>query len=139
MPQLNVGTLPVILAGPVVRRLTKSSVSAWLALSRPDPVTLQVTPPDDDPLLSPEHRGNAPPVRLEPLVDHGHRSRAPGVNLPPVYSYHLTSDGWPEQAKPDWTRFSLGRPQPTVPDAAHRPRQPGVAAHVGPQPARERS
>ena len=39
---LDVAHLPAVLAGPVLRRLTRTSVAVWVALSRPGDVTLTV-------------------------------------------------------------------------------------------------
>lgn len=39
---LDVGALPGIVCGPVVRRLTRTQVSIWLATVAPDPITLTV-------------------------------------------------------------------------------------------------
>src|SRR4051794_10647202 len=39
---LDVGSLPRIVCGPVLRRLTRTSVSVWLACVAPDPITLTV-------------------------------------------------------------------------------------------------
>ncbi len=39
---LDVGGLPGIVCGPIVRRLTRSRVSIWVATVAPDPITLIV-------------------------------------------------------------------------------------------------
>lgn len=39
---LDVGALPGIVCGPIVRRLTRTQVSIWLATVAPDPITLTV-------------------------------------------------------------------------------------------------
>ena len=39
---LELSQLPAVLAGPILRRLTRTSVTVWMALSRSDGVTLTV-------------------------------------------------------------------------------------------------
>ena len=39
---LDVGALPGIVCGPIVRRLTRTQVSIWLATVAPDPISLTV-------------------------------------------------------------------------------------------------
>ena len=39
---LSLGSLPGIVAGPILRRLTRTSVSVWVACVAPDPITLKV-------------------------------------------------------------------------------------------------
>ena len=39
---LDLGSLPGIVCGPVLRRLTRTSVSVWVACLEPDPITLTV-------------------------------------------------------------------------------------------------
>ncbi len=40
---LVIGALPGIVAGPVLRRLTRTEVSVWVAVVEPDPITLRVS------------------------------------------------------------------------------------------------
>ncbi|MFI8997783.1 peptidoglycan-binding protein [Streptomyces sp. NPDC053542] len=42
LPTLNIAALPLVLAGPIVRRVDRSSVTVWLALKAPRKVTLDV-------------------------------------------------------------------------------------------------
>lgn len=42
LPTLNVAALPLVLAGPIVRRVDRNSVTVWLALKAPRKVTLDV-------------------------------------------------------------------------------------------------
>lgn len=98
-------SLPAILCGPIVRRLTRTQVSVWVALSRGDAVSLHV-----------QEQGNSAnlttvtemPVRigrhlyLAVLTVDG----VSGGNFQPATTYHywLTSPGWP--AAPDWSGFA---------------------------------
>ena len=41
---LDLGLLPVIVAGPIVRRLTRTEVTVWVACIEPDALTLTVRP-----------------------------------------------------------------------------------------------
>ncbi|MCA9870238.1 MAG: hypothetical protein KC487_07635, partial [Anaerolineae bacterium] len=47
VPAYDPNTLPVILCGPIVRRLTRNQVSVWVALSVGDPITLHVRRQND--------------------------------------------------------------------------------------------
>ena len=40
---LSLKSLPVIVAGSVVRRLTRTKISVWVALTEPDDITLRVS------------------------------------------------------------------------------------------------
>src|SRR5690349_18701148 len=42
LPSLDVAALPLVLAGPIVRRVDRGSVTVWLALKAPRKVTLDV-------------------------------------------------------------------------------------------------
>ncbi|MFB7448213.1 hypothetical protein [Streptomyces sp. NPDC056194] len=42
LPTLNIAALPLVLAGPIVRRVDRNSVTVWLALKAPRKVTLDV-------------------------------------------------------------------------------------------------
>ena len=65
VPSIDVTALPAVLAGPMIRRLTRTQVSVWVALSRGDDVTLTVRreePPDGAPIV--EVSATTKPLRI---------------------------------------------------------------------------
>ena len=101
---LDVASLPALLAGPILRRLTRTTVAVWVALSRSDDVTLVVQVAADSTQTS---SATGTPVRVGTnlwlmtlSVD------APGGQFfaGTAYTYHLSSPGWP--AEPDWAALS---------------------------------
>ncbi|ONH60007.1 hypothetical protein CcI49_15010 [Frankia sp. CcI49] len=110
---LQVAALPGIIAGPVLRRVTRTKVSVWLALSRPDPVTLHVRRAGVP--ASEIAAGSATPVRvggsLWIVVVTG---TAPGGQFTAgdLYEYRISSPGWPE---PNWGEVSIGTGRPAFP------------------------
>jgi len=108
---LNVGALPAILAGPVLRRLTRTKVSVWVALTRGSDVSLAVRvagQPITEIVSAP-----MTPLRVGTnlwfaviTADAPGGSFAAGL----LYEYKLTSPGWPQ---PNWTDVAIGTAQPT--------------------------
>jgi hypothetical protein len=45
---LNTASLPAVLAGPILRRLTRTSVCVWVALSKSNPIRLHVLNNDQE-------------------------------------------------------------------------------------------
>jgi|1186.fasta_scaffold223036_2 hypothetical protein len=80
---LDVSTLPGIIAGPILRRLTRTRVSLWVALTRPQQVTLHVRPAGDP--GGEIEAGSATPVKVGTslwiaVVTGGAGARAAPVN-----------------------------------------------------------
>jgi hypothetical protein len=99
---LDIAGLPAVLAGPVLRCLTRTSVSVWLALSRADDVTLHVQAAGDP---TQSVSATATPVRVGSslwlvTVTAGGQFAA-GTR----YRYRLTSAGWPSE--PDWPALAF--------------------------------
>ena len=100
---LDLGTLPVVLAGPILRRLTRGDVSVWVALGVDDDVTLHV------------RRSGAPATETQTTVTPIRVGRnlhlavitAAGVDAGSFtagtrYEYWLSSPGWPVARSPAW-------------------------------------
>jgi hypothetical protein len=102
---LNVAHLPAVLAGPVLRRLTRTSVAVWVALSRSDDVTLTVRLASDPAQSS---SATATPLRVgSNLWLLTLTASAPGgqYTAGAAYTYELNSPGWAEA--PDWPTLSF--------------------------------
>src|SRR6266700_1711042 len=65
----HMANLPLVLSGPIVRRVEPGSVTVWLALKEPRRVTLRVCVQDDTGTLNPCIEGTHTTVRLG---DHLH-------------------------------------------------------------------
>ena len=109
---LSVNTLPVLLAGPVLRRLTRNSVAVWAALSAAGDVTLHVQQ-----LGQPgtEQTTTATPARLGQnlwlVVLH---LQAANFQAGVTYEYWLSSPNWPAPRVPNWNDFGYrGASRPT--------------------------
>ncbi len=99
---LNLDGLPAVLAGPMVRRLTRTDVTVWVALRLSDDVTLNIRPAGSADLpvtttVSPTRIGRN--LWLAVLT-----GQAPDSDFNPGadYEYWLSSPGWPAAATPDW-------------------------------------
>ena len=106
---LPLGSLPGFVAGPVLRRLTRTEVSVWVAVLEPDPITLRVS-----------RRGPAGPApttaTLQPAQVGANlwmavlTAGAPGGAFEPgqIYEYELTApwDSTPSR-RTDWAALSL--------------------------------
>ena len=111
---LDVGSLPAVLAGPVLRIVTRTHASVWLALSRADHVVLHVqvaAQPGTEVASAP-----ATPVQLGShlwLVTV--TVTAPGGQFAAgqLYEYRLTSAGWP--VEPTWDNLAIGTTLPAFP------------------------
>ncbi len=98
---LDPNLLPVVVCGPIIRRLTRTSVSVWVALSRGSDVTLDVT-----------QAGNAIGSSTETPVRVGVRlwlsvltvtlNGAQQFQAGTLYNYDLSSPQWPAARTPDW-------------------------------------
>ena len=110
---IDAGGLPSVLAGPILRRLTRTDVAVWLAASRPDAVTLRVNPAGQ---AAPATTGTATPTRVGShvwLVTV--RASAPGGQFAAgsLYEYRLTSNGWPTE--PNWAELAIDTALPSFP------------------------
>ena len=110
---LDIGSLPAIVAGPVLRRLTRTQVSVWVALVRASDVTLAVRVAG----LPITEVTSAPvaPLRVGTnLWMATITADAPGGSFDAgrLYEYKLTSPGW---AQPNWADVAIGTPQPAFP------------------------
>lgn len=110
---LDLGSLPRIVCGPVLRRLTRTSVSVWVACLEPDPITLTVRrreaggPPPASVTTTPTRVG----AKLWMTVL---TAGAPGGTFEPgrVYEYELTA-AWAVVRPIPWGDLSL--PNATLP------------------------
>jgi hypothetical protein len=101
---LDVAGLPAVLAGPILRRLTRTTVAVWVALSTGDDVTLTVHPSND--------AAQTATATTKPIQVGSHLwlttiiVQAPGGQFASgtAYSYTLSSPGW--AAEPDWPSLS---------------------------------
>jgi hypothetical protein len=111
---LNVDTLPVLLAGPILRRLTRTSVSVWAALSVADNVTLHVQQLNQP---ATEQTTAATPVRVGQNLWLAVLTLQVGnFQAGQIYEYWLTSPNWPASRSPTWPQFGYrGATRPTFP------------------------
>lgn len=113
---LVVAGLPIVLCGPIVRRLTRRSVTVWMALSDGSDVTLAVTDAGTGAAMgtvtaSPTRVGQALWLSMLTIDLAAPATFAAGT----LYDYALTSPGWPAGRAPDWVGqgFTIGRPLPS--------------------------
>jgi hypothetical protein len=118
MGPLDLSGTSAVLAGPIVRRLTRTEVAIWVAVRLPDDVTLHV------------RRTGAPATETQVTATPARIGRhlyvavleATGVDAGSfaagsTYEYWFSSAGWPANRTPDWgsATFSYGAPTPTFP------------------------
>lgn len=112
---LDVGTLPAVLAGPVLRRLTRTQVSVWVALSRGSDVTLHVRLAGQP--ATEEVTATATPTRVGSdlwlAVLSGGAPAGGTFAAGTLYEYRLSSAGWP--AEPAWGDLAIGTGLPAFP------------------------
>jgi hypothetical protein len=104
---LNVASLPGIVAGPVVRRLTRTSVSVWVACVAPDQLTLKVRRRGAP---APETTVTAAPARVGAnLWIAVLTAGAPGGNFATgqIYEYELTAPWEATRGAIPWGNLSL--------------------------------
>jgi hypothetical protein len=104
---INPAVLPVIVSGPIVRRLTRTRVHVWVALSVGDPVQLTIFDTSGNATAS----ATTMPLRIGAALWVAVLS-ADGVTggefvAGSIYEYSLSSPGWPAERAPDWTTFSI--------------------------------
>ena len=138
---LPISSLPRIVCGPVLRRLTRASVSVWVACLEPDPITLTVRR---------RGAGPAPPsVTVTPTRVGANlwmtvlTAGAPGgaFEAGEVYEYELTA-AWaaPRRIPIPWGDLSL--PNATLPTFLAPPATAAglvVCPHLVPEAARRRA
>ena len=102
---INVNQLPALIAGPILRRLTRTSITVWAAFSMGADVTLHVAASDD---ASSGEQTSVTPVRIgsnlwiaalsltAQQIDGGQ------FIAKKAYEYWLTSAGWPTSRCPVW-------------------------------------
>lgn len=112
---LDTNTLPAVLAGPVLRRVTRSQMSVWVGLSLGSEVTVHVrvagqpaTEVTGTP-ATPTQVGLHLWLAVVQAGSPGGPTFAPGS----LYEYRLTSPGWP--AEPNWADLAIGTTQPAFP------------------------
>lgn len=113
------GSLPGILAGPILRRVTRTAASVWVALSKPDPVSLRIRlagVPGSEIVA-----GTAQPVRVGSnlwlavvtgTAPDGGGGGGAQFAAGSLYEYRLTSPGWPE---PAWADVAIDTALPAFP------------------------
>lgn len=97
----------------MLRRLTRTQASVWVALSRADPVTLHIRPAGQP--AGEISAGTATPVQggsnlWLTVVSGG--APAGTFDAGQLYEYRLTSPGW---AEPNWSALALGTSLPAFP------------------------
>jgi hypothetical protein len=103
---LDSAALPAVLAGPILRRLTRSSICVWVALSRPGPVTLHVRLADNS---ASEVTTTSEPVQVGlHLWLTAVTAAAPAGSFAAgsLYEYWLSSPSWPSE--PNWPGLAFG-------------------------------
>lgn len=110
---LDPASLPAIVAGPILRAVTRARAAVWIALTDGSPVTLHLRPAGQP--AGEVAAGTFTPVqvgsRLWLAVVTGD---APGgaFTSGQIYEYRLSSPGWPE---PNWLDLAIGTSLPAFP------------------------
>ncbi|MEJ1337576.1 MAG: hypothetical protein RPU34_07630 [Candidatus Sedimenticola sp. (ex Thyasira tokunagai)] len=110
-PLLDLDNKPAILAGPIVRKLTRTSVSVWIALSSATPVTLQIRATSSNQQGS----GSATPIQVGDNIYlalittdgvDGSGEFLPGEH----YQYWITPEigNWARGDAPIWSELAYG-------------------------------
>lgn len=113
---LTIADLPALLCGPVLRRLTRTSITVWAALSLSDTVTLHVRERGNP---SSEQTASKTPVRVGVSL----WMTAITLNFPnagftsgTTYEYWLEGIAWPTGRAPDWSNYSFGEGPDALPE-----------------------
>jgi hypothetical protein len=103
IPPLNVTLLPLVLAGPIVRRVSKTKVAVWVALRSQGTVALEVilpANPSATPPVAATNSTTSPPVNTVKIGSNLHValvdfdfSKVLGSNPTAVYFYNLHFTG----------------------------------------------
>ena len=112
--QIDPTQLPVVVCGPIVRRLTRTRVHVWAALSTGDPVQLTVFDPANTatagPQVVPTRVGKSLWLAVLSLDGVNGGNFADGS----TYEYTISSAAWPAARSPNWADFALqGRNRPS--------------------------
>ncbi|MCW2580688.1 MAG: hypothetical protein JWR82_2289 [Blastococcus sp.] len=110
---LDPANLPPIAAGPVLRRVTRTEASVWVALTRGDAVTLHVR-------LVGQPATEVATAPVMPVQVGSHLWLAVLTGGAPdgsfrageLFEYRLSSPGWPD---PNWADVAMGSQQPAFP------------------------
>ena len=109
---LAVNTLPAVVCGPIIRRLTRTRLAVWVALSLGSQVTLHVGrsggTAQTGPAVTPVQIGSN--LWMATLTMDG--IDAGDFQAGQVYEYWLDSAGW-GTAAPNWADFAYGSAHPT--------------------------
>lgn len=110
---LDLDGLPPIAAGPVLRRVTRTRASVWVALTRGDPLTLHVRRIGQ----AATEVATAPVTPLKvgtrlwlAVITGGAPDGTFGAGE--LFEYRLSSPGW---AAPNWADVAIGSQQPAFP------------------------
>lgn len=112
---LSIAALPAVLAGPILRRLTRTQITVWAALSKATDVKLSVgragQPLQDSAPVTPTHIGSN--LWVVAITKDG--IDAGEFTAGTRYEYKISSPGWP--AEPDWStlRYSAVFPADQFP------------------------
>jgi hypothetical protein len=110
---LNIAALPAVVAGPVLRRVTRTRASVWLASTKPDAVTLHIRVAGQP--ATETAVGAATPVQVGShlwivVVTGGSPAGAAEFTAGAVYEYRLSSPGW--AAEPAWGDLAIASALP---------------------------
>jgi hypothetical protein len=104
---IDPGALPVVLCGPIVRRVTRTRAHVWVALSTGDPVQLTVFDAAGNatasPAVTPVRIGQALWVAVLSADGLTNGEFAAGS----TYEYTIGSAAWPADRRPNWADFAL--------------------------------
>ena len=104
---INPAQLPVVLCGPIVRRVTRTRAHIWVALSTGDPVQLTVFDPGGNataaPAVTPLRVGQALWIAVLSIDGVTNGEFAAGS----TYEYAISSAAWPANRSPNWADFAL--------------------------------
>ena len=110
---LNLDELPAILAGPILRRLTRNTIAVWGAFSLESEVTLHVgvagQPSNEEQVtVQPTRVGVNLWIAVLELQAGG--SIGSEFSAGEIYEYGLSSSGWPAERAPQWVSQSPSDP-----------------------------
>jgi hypothetical protein len=111
---INAAQLPAIVCGPIVRRLTRTRVHVWVALSTGDPIQLTVFDAANNATAGaavvPTRIGQSLWLAVLAVDGVTGGSFASGS----TYEYTVSSAAWPAGRAPNWADFALpGRNRPS--------------------------
>ena len=101
---LDVGSLPQILAGPIVRRVSKSNIAIWVALRNSASVTLEVIQPANPNATPPLPKISLGSLPVNTVSDRAGPSRGCPARIAPV---HISVRGHAHEAETGAARPAL--------------------------------